>query len=118
MTVWLTALVWGLSWGLLSGFRIAWYECRARKILAKWDKKGIRFYDTAIWQHLRMITFEPYRTRDGAVICQGCRCKTWLPHCHHIVPISKDRSLAFTPSNLTPLCVTCHDKAHPEIKIK
>ncbi len=43
--------------------------------------------------------------------CQLCRQRSGELHCHHIVPVWADGSLARDPANLTTSCGDCHRKA-------
>lgn len=117
---WLTIGVLKLGWWLLSalcqGLWNGYYEAFPERKLAKWRRKGVSIYDTRIWRYLRKITTEPYR-EGGWVECQRCYELTPSPHCHHIEEISECPELAFTPSNLTPLCPECHQAMHPGIPI-
>jgi thymidylate synthase (FAD) len=42
--------------------------------------------------------------------CQLCRTRAGELHCHHVVPVWADRTLAREQSNLTTLCGHCHHK--------
>ena len=44
--------------------------------------------------------------------CQLCFQKAVDPHCHHIVPVWADLSLARCDDNLTTLCAPCHQSIH------
>lgn len=116
LTIGILKLGWWLLVGLAQGVWIGYYEARAKAILAKWRRKGISIYDTRIWRLLRRVTTAPYRY-GGMVECQRCLMPTPTPHCHHIEEISECPELAFTPSNLTPLCPECHQAVHPGIPI-
>ena len=110
-------IVWWLLVGLGQGLRIGYYEASAKRVLAKWQRKGISLYDTSIWRLLRRIITEPVTDAYGRVECQGCFNLFPFVHCHHIEWISRRPDLAFTPSNLTPLCPECHQLEHPSTPI-
>ncbi|MBI1902068.1 MAG: FAD-dependent thymidylate synthase [Planctomycetia bacterium] len=44
--------------------------------------------------------------------CQLCHQRAGELHCHHVVPVWADVSLARKESNLTTLCGDCHRKVH------
>src|SRR3990167_7272523 len=48
--------------------------------------------------------------------CQKCSSKLDL-HAHHIIPISSNITKALDLENGMTLCVDCHQKEHPKIKI-
>ncbi|MFQ5530205.1 MAG: FAD-dependent thymidylate synthase [Gemmatimonadota bacterium] len=50
--------------------------------------------------------------RRNGWTCQLCEERASELHCHHIVPVWADDSLAREESNLTTLCGTCHRSIH------
>lgn len=111
------AFLEALLMGTIQGSRIAWYETRAKEIVRATRKRGEQIYDLAIWELLRQITFDKQRNRDGHVVCSGCKQPVLEPHCHHKQSVAYKPELAFTPSNLTGLCASCHQLEHPGTEI-
>ncbi len=84
-------------------------QARGRESLA------VQIRSTARWQRLREmirskapLCADPYGThaREGRIIP--------ATEMHHIVPIAQDPSLAFTMSNIQPLCRDCHERLEPK----
>jgi len=67
------------------------------------EREGIGRWTT---QRARVI-----HERNGWT-CQLCLQKALEPHCHHIVPVWADATLAREESNLTTLCGPCHRSIH------
>ncbi len=44
--------------------------------------------------------------------CQLCHQRSSVLHCHHVVPVWADISLARSAENLTTLCASCHTQMH------
>jgi 5-methylcytosine-specific restriction enzyme A len=64
-----------------------------------------RGYDAA-WRRLRL------RTLDERPLCEHCQTRgriTPAEHVHHEKPVRTHPELRLEPSNLTPLCVPCHN---------
>lgn len=49
--------------------------------------------------------------------CQVCGTKTQYLHAHHIVALSDDITMALDIDNGITLCVDCHQKEHPELRL-
>ena len=75
-------------------------------------KRAKPFYKTKAWQMAR----EAALARDG-FLCQSCLRDgrlTGANTVHHIKPLELFPALALTLENLESICVTCHNKAHPD----
>lgn len=87
--------------GVASGDAVA--ANRMRKVLEPWRK----WYSTAAWRGLRIVTFE----RDGfrCRLCGRVEGRSPMLVCDHIEPHKGDRAKFFNPKNLQTLCKPCHD---------
>jgi 5-methylcytosine-specific restriction endonuclease McrA len=69
-------------------------------------------YSTARWKKCRQYVL----IRDN-YLCQECLRRgiiTQANTVHHIIALRDDISQAFDASNLETICLSCHNKEHPE----
>jgi 5-methylcytosine-specific restriction endonuclease McrA len=65
-------------------------------------EEASRIRSGVAWQKLRDAL------RHQRPLC--ALCNRWTEHIHHIVPLVEAPELAYTPSNLAPLCRLCHGR--------
>ena len=79
--------------------------------------KPLPFYDSKAWQIARRQALH-----DANYQCKRCGTslvgKGKAAHVHHRKPYRAAPALATEPLNLMPLCVSCHDAVHHEMKTK
>jgi 5-methylcytosine-specific restriction enzyme A len=79
--------------------------------------KPLPFYKSRAWQRARRQALHDAGYR--CVRCGGLLAgKGRGAHVHHRKPYLTAPALGTEPLNLTPLCVSCHDIVHHEMKSK
>ena len=86
---------------------IAKYLCAMTKKLVNGTELSRRSED---WNALRLQIVQ-----QDKFLCQICERKAASKHVHHIVPLS--RFGTNHPNNLITLCIRCHSRQHPDIKL-
>lgn len=97
-------------------------HCETHKVTKKRQRKkdiyhheNKSFYSTDAWKSLRL---EVYEREQGK--CQRCSRVVYgrSAHCHHIVPIKKNKKLSLDLNNIMLLCPKCHTVEENEEKTK